>query len=645
MDFFPNSNKALSRLRIKTIFKETIEPEEILLDAIKPLDLEEQRIEVPIKQKIFRVFSGIILAVFLVLIGWAAYMQLIQGDAFRALAEKNRTRSLPIFASRGIIYDRNLKQLVFNAPSFNLVVSLPDLPRDAAARRETVAKAAEILGLTQEAVLDEIASVDPRWGSSVMVAENLEHEKLLQLQARIGELPGWRIEQNIVRQYLDAPKFSHILGYLGKLTNNEVKNNPDYFLTEKIGKDGLEAFYDSVLRGRPGEKILEVDSLGRLKGEVAEKKPQDGQGLVLSIDGDLQRALYDSLKKALASRHLKKAAAVALDPSTGGLLAMLSFPDFDSNLFSQGISVSDFKSLQSDPAQALLNRAISGQYAPGSTVKPLIAAAALQEKIVTPSTRISDPGELVLVNQYNPGIVYRFADWKTHGVVDIYSAIAQSCDVYFYTIGGGYGNIEGLGLDLLEKYFRLFGFGEPLGVDLPGEEKGLVPDAQWKEQVKGEDWYTGDTYHISIGQGDLLVTPLQLAAATAAILNGGRVVSPRLVDKIIDSDKNVINAIEPRTIQQSFIDEASLAVIKKAMRQTVTDGSALLLNDLPFATGAKTGTAQVAGQVNPNAWATVFAPYDNPQMVIVVLVENAGEGSQVAVPVIKEALKEYYGQR
>ena len=641
MDRFPCSNKALAKFKVKTIFKETIEPEEILLDATKSSDLDEQKIEVPIRPKIFRIFAGIILGVFLILTGQAAYMQIGRSDYFKNLAARNRTRSLPLFAQRGIIYDKNFKQLVFNVPSFNLLVSLPDLPEDSRDRTAVIKKAAEAAGLSEEDALNDIGSINLKFGSSAVVAENLEHEKLLEIQAVINELPGWRVEQNITRQYVDSFVYSHIFGYTGKLTDSDIAKNPDYSLTEKIGKDGLEAFYENVLRGRPGQRFLEVDSLGRLKGEVAEQKAESGQGLLLSIDSRLQELLYNNLQATLQKMRLKKAAAVVLDPKNGGVLAMVSFPSFDNNLFSQNLSSRDYNSLLNDANRPLFNRAISGQYSPGSTVKPLIGSAALQEKIVTPFTKINAPGELILVNQYDPSIVYRFADWKTHGVIDIYSAIAQSSDVYFYTVGGGYGNIKGLGIEKLATYFKLFGFGADSGIDLPGENQGLVPGAQWKQQVKKENWYTGDTYHVAIGQGDLLVTPLQLAVAEAAILNGGKVMRPHVVDKIIDSDKNVISAIEPKILWQNFIDQVNLDVIKKAMRQTVTEGTAWILNDLPVAVGAKTGTAQVAGDNNPNAWGVVFAPYDNPQMVIVVLVESAGEGSQVAMPVIKETLQEY----
>ena len=644
MDRFSNLNKALVKFRVKTIFKETIEPEEILLDATKSSDLDEQRIEVPIRPKIFRIFAGIIFGIFFILTSQAAYMQISRGDYFNNLAERNRTRSLSLFAQRGIIYDKNFKQLVFNIPSFNLLVNLPDLPRDSEARSGAVKRAAGIMGLSEDEIVKDISNINLKLGPSAVVAENLEHEKLLEVQGAINDLPGFHIEQNITRQYVDSSVYSHILGYMGKLTDSDIAKNPDYSLTEKIGKNGLEAFYESILRGKPGQRFLEVDSLGRLKGAVAEQKAQDGEGLLLSIDSRLQGALYNNLEATLKKMHLKRAAAVVLNPTNGDVTAMVSFPSFDNNLFTRNLSSIDYGSLLNDATQSFFNRVISGQYSPGSTVKPLIASAALQEKIVTPLTKIFDPGQITLVNQYDYNIVYTFADWKAHGIVDIYSAIAESCDVYFYTIGGGYGNIKGLGAENLEKYFKLFGLDSILEIDLPGEGNGLVPSEQWKRRVKKEDWYTGDTYHISIGQGDLLATPLQLAVATSAILNGGKVMRPHVVDKIIDSSKNVIDTIEPKVLQQGFIDQANLDVIKKAMRQTVTDGSARLLNDLPVAVGAKTGTAQVAGDNNPNAWGVVFAPYDNPQMVIVVLVESAGEGSQVAMPVIKETLEEYYNK-
>ena len=645
MDAFFNHNKKLQDYRIKKNLKVSIEPEEILPDAAKPPELEDQKIEVPIRPKIFRWFGVLIAGGFLILASQAGYLQIIKASIYQQLAEHNRTRAIPTFASRGIIYDQSQKALVYNIPSFDLVATAQDLPRDEANRSAVIDKVAAILGIRSDQIMEQLAKIDPKITQSVSVSNNLDHEKILALEAQLSDLPGFRIEENSIRQYVGASYFSQILGFLGKLEVSDLKENPDYFMTEKIGKEGLEATYEKILHGQAGEQLFEIDSQGKQKGLILQTEPQPGDGLILTINSDLQRVLYDRLSEQLKNLKLKKAAAVAIDPENGAILSLVSLPTYDNNLFAQGISVQDYNTLENDPAKPFLNRVTNGQYAPGSTIKPVIGAAALEEKVVTPSTKIDDAyGELVVPNQYNPAIIYRYPDWKVHGIVDIYSAIAQSCDVYFYTVGGGYGNIKGLGVDRLDKYFNLFGLGSKLGIDLPAEADGLVPTAQWKQEYKNESWYTGDTYHLSIGQGDLLVTPLQLAAATASIANGGTLYQPHLVDKIVDSDKNIIKTIEPKILRDNFISSQNIDVIKKAMRQTVTAGSALLLNSLTVSAAAKTGTAQVAGQEKTNGWFSVFAPYPDPKIVLVILIENGGEGSTVAAPVAKDVLDWYFNK-
>jgi len=631
--------------KIKKSLKETIEPEDILLDAARSEELENQKIEVAIRPKNFKIFAVLLLVGFLILTGRAAYMQIWQGGTYQDLANNNRTRSFPLLASRGIIYDRNYKQLVYNIPSFDLVVTPQDLPRDLQQRQGTIDKISGIIGIPSQEIIKQIKDFDVKYAQSFILSSDLDHDTVLALETKLSQLSGFQIENNAARQYAPPFSFSHILGFMGKLSSSDIKNNPDYFLTEKIGKAGLEQSYEQVLRGQPGEQLVEVDAQGRQKNLISENQPQEGQSLVLSIDAGLQQELYDQLSKTLDNLHLKKAAAVAINPQDGSILALVSFPSYDNNIFTQGLSSQQYSELALDSANPFLNRAIAGQYAPGSTVKPLIGAAALQEGVVTPATTIFDTGEIDVVNEYNPQIIYRYPDWEAHGVVDIYKAIAQSCDVYFYTVGGGYGNIKGLGLERLDKYLGLFGFGDKLGIDLPGESSGLLPTADWKKEAKNEDWYIGDTYHISIGQGDLSVTPLQLAAATAAIANGGKLYVPRVVDKIIDSGKNIIKTIQIQVLHENFISSQNLAVIQKGMRQAVTSGSARLLNDLPVAVAAKTGTAQVAGQKIYNSWASAFAPYDKPQIVLVVLVEDAGEGHEVAIPVAKEVLSQYFNKK
>ena len=632
----------LKKYRIRRSSKESVEPEEIFLDASKP-EFEGRKIEVPLRPGVFKIFFWALVSGLAVLFGQVFYLQIVRGEEYKNLAERNRLKIVPIPASRGVIYDSSLKQLVYNVPSFDLSVTFKDLPKSPVERRSVIEKAAKILAVPSEEIMEQIKNFNSKNAESFLIANNLEHEKLLAFEAEIDKMPGLRIEKSAARQYNSTPYFSHILGYLGKLGSEDLKNKPDYSATEKIGKSGVEHSFENILRGKTGRQIVEVDSSGQARGNKKTVDSEPGRGIVLAVDGGLQRKLYDEIEKTLKNLKLEKAAAVALDPRSGSVLAMVSFPGFDNNIFSKALSSSEYSVLADDPSRPLFNRAIGGQYAPGSTIKPMIGLAALQEKIISPNTIIADPfGELRVVNQYDPNIIYRFTDWKAHGAVNIYSAIAESCDVYFYTVGGGYGNIEGLGIERIKKYLNLFGFGSSSGIELSGEKNGLLPDPEWKRKAKNEDWFTGDTYHISIGQGDLLVTPLQLAAATAAVANGGKLLTPQLVDKIVDSDKNIIKTFDARVVGENFIDQAHLETIRKAMRQTVVSGTASMLNDLNVEVAGKTGTAQVAGQRDSNAWFTAFAPYKDPEIVIVILIENGGEGSRVSAPIAKEVLRWYF---
>lgn len=645
MDYITEQKKEFEKFKIKRSLKENIEPEEILVDAQKEHDSFEQRLEIPIGRKIFNVSLSVILLALAVLISQTGYMQTVKKDDYFDLAEKNRLRIYPFFAPRGLIYDRNSKSLVNNLQRFNVYLTPQDLPRDKFERETVIEKISFLLDLNPKDVNQKLLDFDFKKQQRIMLASDLEQEKILALESIADQLPSVSLEKTVIRQYPFDYIFSHVLGYTGRLTQEDLEAFPDYFLSERVGKGGLEAEYERTLRGEPGERLVEVDVLGRQIKEMGIKKEIPGQNIITTIDFDLQQKIFQELTGSLKARNLTRGTVIALDPKSGQILSLVNLPSFDNNLFEQSISSGDLNKILENRDQPFFNRAISGQYPPGSTIKPLIGAAALEEKIVTPATTINDPGNIVIVNQYNPSIIYNFPDWKVHGTVNIYSAIAQSCNVYFYTVGGGYGKIEGLGPERIKKYLQLFGLGQALGIDLPGESEGLVPDEEWKERVKGEQWYIGDTYHFSIGQGDLLVTPLQMLLAIAAIANQGKLFEPYLVDKIIDSDKNIIKVSEPRLIRENFISQESLAVIRKGMREAVVSGSAASLAGLEVKIAGKTGTAQVAGQKNPNAWFVGFAPYDNPQMVLVVLVENGGEGSTVAVPIAREILSWYFSNK
>ncbi len=379
---------------------------------------------------------------------------------------------------------------------------------------------------------------------------------------------------------------------------------------------------------------MEVNSIGKKQNLLATQPPLSGKSLILHADGDLQIKLHQSLEEMLDKLKLRKAVGVAIDPRDGGVLALVSLPGFDNNLFSQGITLSELNELEDDPGQPFLNRAISGQYPSGSIIKPLIAAAALEEDIVEPREQINCAGAINIVNKYDPSIVYSFPDWKTHGFTDIIEAIAHSCNVYFYTIGGGYGKIEGLGIDRIKEYLQYFGLGRFAGIDLPNENVGLVPD---------EEWNLGDTYHAAIGQGDILVTPLQMASAVASIANGGTLYQAQLVDKIIDLDRETTEDIPSVVIRENFISRENMEVIKQGMRETVISGSGVSLSGLPVKVAGKTGTAQF-GIDQLHSWFVSFAPYDDPQIALVILVEGGGEGHKAAVPVAKNVLEWYFNK-
>lgn len=637
----------LKKYFIKSRRKQDIEAEEIFLDAEAIRSIEEKgKLEKPIKRKNFILFYILIIACLAGLFLRAGYLQVVKGEYYRELAQGNRLRIYPLYAPRGIIYDRQEQPLVYNIPSFDLTLILADfLDNPAMVQKNILKKISELIEQPVENLIEEIEKAKGQI-SQLILAKNIKRNSALILEGLAGDWPGIRLEKNIRRSYVFAPYFAHILGYTGQITPADLENHPDYLINEQVGKDGLEFVYDYYLRGQAGQEQTEVDALGKSKKILAIKPAQAGQGLVLFLDSELQQKLYQALERATEQLRVKKAVVLAMNPQNGGILAMVSLPSFDNNFLSQGISVAELSALSQDPNQPFLNRAVAGQYPPGSTIKPLLAAAALEEKVVRPEQTINCPGNISIINKYNPEIVYNFPDWKAHGITDIIRAIAQSCNVYFYTISGGYGNIEGLGLGRIKKYLGYFGLGQLTKIDLPYEESGLIPDEEWKKKTKpAEDWFLGDTYHLGIGQGDVSVTPLQIATAISAIANNGTLYQPQLVDKIVDSEKRVVKDLSSEIIRQNFIQLKNLKVIQRGMRQAVIDGSARALADLPVRAAGKTGTAQFGANEKTHAWFVGFAPYENPEIVLVILIEGGGEGSQAAVPVAKEVWQWYFSKQ
>lgn len=578
-------------------------------------------------------FVSLVLVAAGILIGQLLRLQISQGSFNLSLAEGNRLREREILAPRGIIYDSYNIALVGNDASYDLEISPLDLPK----KEDEKQKFYETLGEIIQMPADQIASlvkgassVDP-----VILKENLDRDTALILQIKIVNLPGTVVKAGPVRNYKAISGLAPILGYVGKTNNQDLKENPNLRLNEIVGKDGLEKTYQQYLEGENGASVMEVDAKGQTQRLVSNYAPVPGDTLTLTLDSALEEHIAGVLQSELTAAGATAGAVVAINPQTGGILGMVSLPSYDNNLFAKGISSSDYQNLINDPNKPLFNRSISGTYPSGSTIKPMVAATGLQEGIITENTTINDTGEIKVGN-------YTYPDWKAHGLVNVRDAISESCDVFFYAVGGGWDKIKGLGVQKLHDYLTRFGLGKPTGVDLPSEASGLVPSPSWKEKVKKESWYLGDTYHMSIGQGDVLVTPLQMANAIASISNGGHLLKPYLVQKIQGKDGQIIKETQKIVLDENFISPENISIVREGMRQAVTVGTAKQFNDLPVQVAAKTGTAQFGDQDKLHAWMVAFAPYDNPQIAIAVIIEGGGEGYAVAGPVIKDTLNWYF---
>lgn len=622
----------LKKRRIGLYSKEEIEPHETLLDELaqkkeEELGISAKKFEVPLLKKVLQLLLILVFILNSVIFAKTFQLQVIEGKDLLALAEENKFIIHQIQAERGVIYDRNFLQLVFNQPSFDLVCRKIDLPQDEAKREKVLKEVSGIIQTTEDLKKKIEESKEP----VVLVSENLDHQTLIIFETKISELPGFQIKNNTVRDYLTGPSFSHLIGYKRKTGE----------------RTGLEKSYDEILREKPGEILTERDAEGNLISQETISLPESGKSLVLWFDSELQKKIEEELKKKLKETGAKIGAAVALDPKTGGILALVSLPSFDNNLFSKGMSEEEWEQINKDPLKPLFNRVISGGYPTGSAIKPLIASAALEEEMISPQKKINCQGVIEIPHQYIPEIIYKFHDWKTHDWTDMRKAIAQSCNIYFYTIGGGYGDQEGLGPTKIKKYLGLFGWGSKTGIDLPQEAEGFLPDPGWKKEELGEIWYDGDTYHLSIGQGYLRVTPLQMAASFVPIANGGKLLQPQVVKEIRE-----VEEIEPKIIREGFIKPEHLEVVRQGMRQAVTSGTATgWLDQLKIPVASKTGSAQT-GEKDPkdkkdylDNWITVFAPYEDPQIVLTIMIKDVKEGQVVTPPVAKAILEWYFARQ
>jgi len=650
-------NRNIQKENIFGNFSESLDGEDWLvekngegLEAIEVKESEgiskEEGGRLPWRKQLFLLF--LISGVFITILCRLVFLQLIRGGYYLSLAEGNRIRTRIIHAPRGMIFDRQKNILAKNVPNFEVKITPKDLPANPQEKNKVIQKLSELIQEPTENIqniLNKKGKIDQF--EPVLIKENIEYEKALVLEINLKDLPGVSLEKNPRREYLFGPEFSHIIGYTGRVDEETLKTHKDYHLDDYIGKCGIEAFYEKELKGKDGKKQVEVDASGKTIREIASYNYQAGASLVTSLDSNLQKEVIAALSEGLQKAGVKKGAVVVENPQTGEILSLVSLPTFDNNLFALGIKPEDYNALVNDELQPLFNRAVSGSYLIGSTIKPVVAAAGLQEGVITPSTIINCRGAIEVPNQYNPAIIYTFTCWlrSGHGPLNVVGGLAQSCNVFFYTVGGGYGNISGLGAERLARYMHEFGLGEKTGIDLPDEATGLVPTPAWKEAAKGETWYQGDTYNMSIGQGDVLATPLQLAGYTSCIASGGVLFQPQIVRQIIKPDGTILKDFQPIIRRKNFIDPANIEVVKEGMRKAVTAGTARRLNSLPFSVAGKTGTAELVRGGKKHAWFTCFAPYENPQVVVTVLLEEGGEGSDYAVPVAQRILEYYFRKK
>jgi penicillin-binding protein 2 len=634
-------------------------------DAILPADAEAGIIETPTSRRPLLIVAGLVLIAAGILTLQLVKLQLIDGQRNLGLADGNRLRQSITRAPRGVIYDRNNVPLVQNLASFDVTVTPSLLPRDTAKRQQLYAQVGGLIQLTPEEVAkraetDCIAAAQAAKATPTkaefeclsgsqarLISANLPREVALNFDQAINTTPGFKLEPNAIRQYKDDGLLAAILGYTGRVSRDDLTANPIYTPTDYIGKLGIERQYEELLRGQNGSEQTEVDAGGRPIKVLSAKPALAGQSLHLTIDMELQRELAKNIQEQMTASGSQRASGIAMNPATGEVLAAVNLPTYDNNLFAGGISQKDYAKLINDPAQPLFNKVMAGAFPVGSIIKPLIGSAVLQEHTITPNTSIEDRGSIEITNKYDSNVKYTYRSYDPggHGWVNITKAIVVSSDVFFYVVGGGYGNIGGLGVTKLTDYYHKFGLGQKPNLDLPEQTAGRVPTPEWKKKMNGESWTVGDTYNISIGQGDLLASPLQMAVAESVIANGGKVVRPRLLKQVQDASGKTTQTTATKIEREGFISPEYLNLVRGAMRQVVNTpgGTACcrIEQEVPVAVAAKTGTAETdpTGNRKPHAWFTAFAPYDNPQIEMVVLIENSGEGAQYAAPAVRNTLK------
>ncbi|NOQ81260.1 MAG: penicillin-binding protein 2 [Methylophaga sp.] len=586
-------------------------------------------------------FAGLLFVIVMVRL---AVLQVVEHEHFNSLSNKNRVDISPLVPQRGLIYDRNGVILAENIPTFSLELTpenVPDID-------DTLNDLAELFSMTADEVLEIRGRIKRQRGFRQFVfRQRLTQQEVAQFSVNRHRFPGVDVVGRLIRHYPQGALFAHTVGYVGRINEREQKriDNKNYKGTQQIGKTGAEKQYEDLLHGLVGYQRVETNVQGRIVRELYNEAPISGKDLFLNLDVNLQRVAAEALGEFNGS-------IVVLEAETGGVLAMVSKPDFDPNLFVSGISIKDYSVLRDSIDRPLFDRSLRGHYPPGSTLKPFVALAGLESGIVNEQTKTFCPGWFTL-----PGHDHRYRCWKSHGHgdVDLKKAISQSCDVYFYDLA------HALEIDRLHGFLDLFGFGHRTGIDIPSESRGLSPSREWKRAKRNQAWFPGETVISGIGQGFNQTTPLQLAQATSILAMRGVNISPKLARASRDNIGSQLQLF-PTTVLEALPMNKSEhweAVINSMIEVTHgARGTARHVGkNLPFNIAGKTGTAQVFGikqdekydaetiakRLHDHALFTAFAPADKPEIVMAIVVENGGSGSRMAAPIARKIIDQYFG--
>jgi penicillin-binding protein 2 len=584
-----------------------------------------------------RLLYVILALAFIGLVSRLAFLQIVSGERYTFLSENNRVRIKRVAGTRGMVFDRQGQLLVDSRPSFDLIF----VPEDATDPHDTLRLLADYLKRDERELLKIFEDGKARAAFDEMVlGRDIDWSAVVAVETHQLDLPGVSLRVRPRRSYVDGPMAAHVLGYLGEINQRQLKTLQPrgYVLGDEIGQAGLERRWEELLRGQSGGQQVEVDALGRRVRVLHEVTDVPGHTVHLTLDRQLQAAAYEALKG-------KEGTLVALDVSSGAILALVSTPAFDPNVFARGIKSEEWNSLIKDRLRPLNNRATQGQYPPGSTFKIIMAIAGLEEGVVQPESSIQDPGFFPFGNR-------QFRDWKKggHGSVNLHKAIVESCDTYFYQLG------PKLGVDRIAKWARAFGLGEKTGIALDDERTGTIPDTEWKRRRFRQPWFPGETVSVAIGQGYVTVTPLQMANMMAAVANGGKLYRPFVVQKVESLDGATTQEYGPQLIRTITMNPDTLQRVRKALADVVhgPGGTGGAARTPVISVAGKTGTAQVIEMKGAylkseqlsyfnrdHAWFVAYAPVDKPRIAVAVLVEHGGHGGEAAAPVAKKVFEKF----